>query len=440
MFEIHVEWEESPGVKDPLLAQTWARLEFRLDGRPMTRYLSERARSVRSGVYGSVFPLAQWVADNWWFLLYEGLRHPSAMSSARAESPRSNSNDAHEWLLRHNLFMCREGMAYPDLTIVRQEDRIALRWFADPATTTTQGRFIDEGVATVGRAELESALEALVVAVLERIEETHEESADDLVALWAAIVDSRRNEAKVCARLAMLGQDPYAECADEALEDEVNSMSFSDDIVQDLLSASTTASLSSEIRSARELLARLPATSESHAPELPSFARRAREEILPYKVGYSRAAEVRSHLGLSDDEPLLDLQGVMERLMGGAPVQGWLARRERTNVEAAVQVNGVAAVAATERSESAKRFLLARALHHWLYAASGAATQRLLTKGQDWLQAASRAFSAELLAPARALSNRLASGGDWEQQEELAQEFNVNPKVIWHQVENHGLD
>ena len=96
-------------------------------------------------------------------------------------------------------------------------------------------------------------------------------------------------------------------------------------------------------------------------------------------------------------------------------------------------------VSAAERPKSDERFLLGRALHHWLYVTTEAAPQRLLTKGHDWLQASSRAFSAELLAPARALSKRLAGRADWERQDELADEFEVNRMVIAHQIDNHGL-
>ncbi len=104
-----------------------------------------------------------------------------------------------------------------------------------------------------------------------------------------------------------------------------------------------------------------------------------------------------------------------------------------------MQRNGVAAISATMRSKTAQRFLLGRALHHWLFVTDATAPQRLLTRGHDWSQAASRAFAAELLAPARALERRLAGRADWERQGELAEELGVNPMVIAHQLQNHGL-
>jgi hypothetical protein len=442
MFEIHVEWQEAPGVRDPLLAQTWARLEFRLDGRPMTRYWSDRASSLRDGVYGSVFPLAEWIANNWWSLLYEGLRHHPAEVSARTERPRAT--EARQWLRRHNLFTCREGMAYPDLTIFRKEDEVVLGWFPDPPVTTTQGRFMDGGMAAIDRAALEAAFESLVERVLERAGEVGGESFEALAELWEAISASRRDhdEATICQRLAMLGQDPYAEDLCEELEAVVlDRLPFSNELVQDLLSASTPGGLQSDVTSTEQLLEGLPPVSEPSASRIEAalqFDPRERASSIPYRDGYARAAEVRKHLKLPD-EPLNDLDEVIARLLGrfeqASPVRG------KSGIEAAVQVNGVAAISSVERPlKSDHRFLLARALHHWLFVTKSIAPQRLLTKGHDWLQASSRAFAAELLAPASALSRRMAGGADWERHEELADEFEVSPMVIAHQITNNRLD
>jgi hypothetical protein len=335
-------------------------------------------------------------------------------------------------------------MAYPDLTVFRKEDDIVLCWFPDPTDTTTQGRFMDGGMGTEDRATVEAALESLVVKVLARMGEASDESAAAFVESWNAILAARRNhgETALCQRLAMFGQDPYAEELPEAIEEAVDDLSFSSEVVQDLLSASTPDSLANDVSSTTSLLAGLPATTGPHPRRATGFVPRASGELLPYRAGYARVSEVREYLRLPDDEPLHDLDEVIERLMG-KPVQAWQSRGESgiCGVEAAVQINGVAAISAIRRRpRSDQRFLLGRALHHWLYATTDEAPQRLLTKGHDWPQATSRAFAAELLAPARALSRRLSGGADWERQDELAEEFQVSSMVIAHQIENHRLD
>jgi Zn-dependent peptidase ImmA (M78 family) len=93
---------------------------------------------------------------------------------------------------------------------------------------------------------------------------------------------------------------------------------------------------------------------------------------------------------------------------------------------------------APKDNEAGERFLLARGL----YALLSGATQdgpRLLTGAGTAMQAAGRAFAAELLAPAAALRARIGAGVDEEQVEELAREFKVSSQVIDHQLENHRL-
>lgn len=62
-----------------------------------------------------------------------------------------------------------------------------------------------------------------------------------------------------------------------------------------------------------------------------------------------------------------------------------------------------------------------------------------LTRARDWQQSASRALAAELLAPARALAVRLRGESGREFQSQLAEEFQVDAKVIARPLADHGL-
>jgi hypothetical protein len=167
VFEICFDWEDAVGVAEPMLRQTWAFLRFRLDRRPVMRFWNDRTCSFQDGVYVSVLPLAQWIVDNKRHLLNEGLPPslPTDVASVRGPMVR----ELREWLLRHNVFTCREGMAYPDLAIFREKHQVAMRWFRDPPQVTTPGRFVDEGAALVECSEMETALDVFVQRVFERI-------------------------------------------------------------------------------------------------------------------------------------------------------------------------------------------------------------------------------------------------------------------------------
>jgi hypothetical protein len=84
------------------------------------------------------------------------------------------------------------------------------------------------------------------------------------------------------------------------------------------------------------------------------------------------------------------------------------------------------------------RFLLARALFFVPLLQRGA-TARLVTKAHTWEQAASRAFAAELLAPADALRAEVGGGVSQEELKAVASHFQVSSMVIEHQLKNNRI-
>ncbi|MBN2192117.1 MAG: hypothetical protein JW751_04815 [Polyangiaceae bacterium] len=430
-LEFRIEWEEAPGVRSPVAAATWARLEIHVGGHPVTRFWSERVKGVRTGVYGSVFPLARWMVRNWWHLLDEGIRHPEVLRGARGSQGEGRS-----WLERHNVLLARDGMAYPDLSIYREDEAVCARWVRDPDDVTTPGRFLGDGAKLLDRAEVQARMTEVVDCVLERSKELEDAEVRELRDDWQAVTASTANEPELCARLAGLGLDPYSEDLTESLEDLLSGdPGLPEFALQDLLAATTTEGLAGDLEVARTLLGSLPGPgSAALAPRADPFDPR------PYRAGYERAEIVRRRLGLDPVEPVPDVNAVIERLLGVVATT-WLEPAAVSGVEGAVHRNGSCSLSATDRSPQSRRFLLGRALHHWHFVVGGAGPVRLLTRAGDWQQSASRAFAAELLAPAAALSARLGHGDAWDSQvyEALAQEFQVSSRVIVHQIENHRL-
>ncbi len=62
------DWMDAPGVNGPELAATWARLRIKAGKSTVTRVLDERAKTVREHLYVPLYPMAEWLAANWWFL------------------------------------------------------------------------------------------------------------------------------------------------------------------------------------------------------------------------------------------------------------------------------------------------------------------------------------------------------------------------------------
>ncbi|WP_368794373.1 ImmA/IrrE family metallo-endopeptidase [Candidatus Synechococcus spongiarum] len=106
-----------------------------------------------------------------------------------------------------------------------------------------------------------------------------------------------------------------------------------------------------------------------------------------------------------------------------------------SRMEGLVSAGGPACAITSQRRETAKRFVLARALGD--YIGRSDAGLGILTSMDTARQARSRAFAAELLAPAESLRPRLADQG--VNVHDLGQEFDVSTQLINHQITNHGL-
>ena len=148
-FSIRFEWEQSPGARVAEHDATWARLEIRAADEPITRVEVTRTESLRTAIYVPLYPLAEWIASNWWPLWEEW-----GTSQSRA---------------RHCLLAAKEGFALPDLTIAPTETKVRLVW--RPSACLTEGiAFLSAGECVLDKLMVKEQFRALVDAVLERLE------------------------------------------------------------------------------------------------------------------------------------------------------------------------------------------------------------------------------------------------------------------------------
>ena len=70
-LSFEVDWVDAEGVNGPELSATWASLRILAGESVVTRVLDARAQTVRELVYVPLYPLAEWLVTNWWFLTRE---------------------------------------------------------------------------------------------------------------------------------------------------------------------------------------------------------------------------------------------------------------------------------------------------------------------------------------------------------------------------------
>jgi hypothetical protein len=139
-LDFRLEWLEAPGVTTPELAGTWARYEIWIGDRCATQ-VEGADGTFRRGVYGSIYPLAHWIAANWWALT-SNIR-PSAIDARYWDWKNVH---AYPWLRQHNFRGAGDGMAWPNLTIVPEGAVSRVAWSQDYGHELTPVRFASDGL------------------------------------------------------------------------------------------------------------------------------------------------------------------------------------------------------------------------------------------------------------------------------------------------------
>ena len=161
-----------------------------------------------------------------------------------------------------------------------------------------------------------------------------------------------------------------------------------------------------------------------------------------YRFGYDSAKEFRGRFEWP--APVGDLSGLIRDRCGWDPEPAFVA----SSGDVASRIGGLVGPiddgglrlvsAAGPRRPESKRFLIGRALF-FSPTPQSAGPSRLLTHAASWSQRASRAFAAELLAPAEELAARAKGRVTYDRVADLASEFQVSQMVIEHQLLNHRI-
>jgi hypothetical protein len=427
------EWEPAADVRSPELKATWARLEIWIGDECVTEVEDRDSQSARRSVYVSLYPLAEWVAFNWWLLKADARPGmPARSTSSRTiDSPLGGRSLLH----RHNLRSAGEGFRWPDLTLVPEGQTTRLVWWRDrEVPTTIPIRYIGQGESFLDGKAVETTLSAFVESVLTRLSEQGV-AHTTLAAEWDNLKQTDQEEAQFCLAAARLGLDPYSEAA--AIESEI--LRAADQLGEHVFDDFVDAVSPQQIGAGLEWIAEARSLIESQSGPANQIVGRLRADLhrettvgprnRPWERGWQQAGRLRQLLGAQVEE-VFDLSDLVVPKVRSTPDRGLQAAGGASGGSTPVVVLGRA------QSDEVSRFTLARGLwrilsqHDPLFLVTAAHTDK---------QKAERAFAAELLAPAAGIAQRLEDGAGaitMEDLEPVAQHFRVSPLVIQHQVEN----
>jgi hypothetical protein len=397
-FRIDVEWDSAPGVATPEFAATWARLAIWIGSQSATT-VEDSAGSYRRSVYTSVYPLAEWIAFNWWSLISE------VRPSALPVSLWSWANVAdHEWLRRHNLRSVGSGMPWPDLTVVSEGAAARVVWRGGPGLANQPVTFLSSGDAYLPSLQLVEQLSSFVDQVIDRLEEA-EVFDTPLAKEWQALRETADEEAEFDRAAARLGLDPYT-MPTQAQEDLVSiSEELQPHVLDEFLDSADPTNLNSAVRwlqQARNKASSLSnVTTQSVVGQWRDILRQQDVRAdRPWTRGYQAAREVRRILNLQPTD-FLNMDDFVKKttLSGQAAGLEGLARLSQAERLILVLPSGV-------RTNPSIRFAQARSLGLLLISSED---EHLLDPASTDLSKESRAFAAEFLAPISGIQQYLST-------------------------------
>ena len=422
------DWVDPEGVRGPELAATWASLQIRAGDSVITRILDNRAKTVRNFIYVPLYPLAEWLAANWWFITHE-LQNP-----AKEGDP--------DFRRRHSLSTSREGYAFPNLDVIPSGAQTRIVWKKDkPAWTKVE--FLEDGFMRMDGNEFRETCGDFIDQVIGRLDSlgVHDTFLEEE---WDAIQSADEEEAEFCKAAAGLGWDPYA--LDDADRDHVILIGeklggLLDEAVPALDTTDVVAGSSAIVSAIEE--AKL---NKLHLERLESFQAEVNRDSTaganPWDVGYDWARRLRSNLKLNGDllhtTPLVaDALGENAELLDKVtqPV-GIFAKTPM--IDGVITRDDTSPAFAFRRlRDDARRFQFCRAIAEVL---ASPYSDALITKAHSERQQRNRAFAAEFLAPSSVLRQRVSRPFvDDDDIDELAEEFGVSSRVIEHQIANHRI-
>lgn len=426
------EWEAAPGVRSPEHRATWARIEMAAGADQITLVEDVDSSSSRRSIYCPMYPLAEWIAFNWW-LLKANSRPLSSVGPFRGASVGlSGRDDAH--IGRHCMRNIGDGFLWPNLYVLPDGSETLLRWSADLHPVEGRRiRYLGQGYRYVDGEQLAQSLSAIVEAVLLRLADQgisnlplHEE--------WDAITGADADEIDFCLAAARLGLDPYAEV--ESVEDALGRAGneLEDGMLEDFLNSVNPQKLEAGLDWVLSAQAAVAEAVDADGAIL-SVADAVRSEALgrlpPWQLGWRQARRVRRELGLAATERV-EPDSYVRSLNRpsrdrGLQAVGGIGQDERSIAVALGRIAG----------SNTRRFTLARALWHFL-----ADDSRFFIIASTYAerQKVERAFAAELLAPADGIGELLKDGELVDDDlEYVAEHFGVSPRVVELQVQNQLL-
>jgi hypothetical protein len=426
-FAVDLQWPANPGKGgDSLLDGSLARFQILVGGKSITAYQTEKGDK-HSYLHVPTYYLVEWLAQNWWSFLYE---------------PRKNDREDFEqdFRSRHWLGAPRSGIALPDVTFSPAGDKVEI--VARSAFLRfAQLNFIEALTATATTDSVRSEFSKFIDQVLAHLTES---GVKDSAAHqhWDRVSKTTKEEEVYCRMVGSLGLSPYVSHPEVDQVFEKVTGKITESMLTDLCDATNKGNFERAADVASGVSAALASAKTIQVKKLLEGKRPLDSAPRAYEWGYQATDVARSALGIAHDDPhgsasfferlQLDPSALMEEAKGSEAAAPSLisgaVEREDDNMR----------IALTGSNRAHRKFAAARAT--FLAWSQRKKSSRLVTTARTRDQQASRAFAAELLAPAKFLKKRLGERSEVSSftLDRVSEEMGIAPTVVHYQAKNHG--
>lgn len=166
-------------------------LKINLFDHSLTYVEDLETHETRNGVHVSAYPLAEWLAWNWWRLRWEPRRATLA------------------WRLAHCLTSVGEGYIWPNISVVSDGERVLISAEPTIGSAAEPIRYLPTQSGVVRAADFEQSIDAFVERTCERLRECRIPQTD-LDVVWSELSAERADPGVAERRRleALLGFDP----------------------------------------------------------------------------------------------------------------------------------------------------------------------------------------------------------------------------------------
>jgi hypothetical protein len=422
-FGVSVVWPATRvSGTDPVLDASVGRMGIVVRDVPVTKYQRDKgdtADELNFPLYG----IAEWVAQNWWSLLYE----PKKIDQAE---------DDDDFRSRHWLGTARNGFALPDMWFFPAGEQMEIQAY-ETYLRFARLSFLNSVNASVPLDSVVRELQFFVEYVLTHMSQLGV-SDTDAHRLWDLVRNTTADEEQYCRLVGSLGPFPYEDHPEIDQVLDALSTKLDQHVLADLCQASDSATLRQISGLAEKIYSALPDARNVGIAELTDIDLPQDYSAQAWRWGVEATSRVREAFGIS----ALDPHGgssFFEKLRLDPNDAITVDADDAAAVQVSAAFNKHSAdlrLVLADSPEPQLRFATARAA--FLAWSSPTDTSRLVTRARTREQQASRAFAAEILAPIGYIRKRAGGSGVLSsyRADEIANELKVSPWVVQYQAKN----